>query len=282
MKDQLMLLVAVVAGLVATALAFFYIDSATATVEEVAPPNLVEVLMTVSDLPANHQIEAAADLRGEFIDADLSPGLAMGAIKASDMSAVEGRPISSPIAAGVPLLYAHLTPIQDMELGAGMRAMAISVSGENMMGGLLVPGDRVDIWVTYMKPKEANPAPAPAPGQGIDPQIDGIEAMMATMANSVLSQVGTFAGSQSPDDWVTEEVLGNVRIIAVGNSLTGSRQAMAYGMSGGGRGGASTITIEVAPHQAKELIGSRGNGVNSLTLLLRPKSEVATGVPFGG
>lgn len=275
MKDQLMLLVAVVAGLAATALAFFYIDSATAGVEKEVPRNLVKVLITVDDLPANHQIDAATDLREEFLDADLSPGIALGAIKANDRQAVDSRPISTPLAAGVPLLYAHLTPIQDMDLGAGMRAMAISVSAENMMGGLLVPGDRVDIMVSYLKVEEVD-TEAPNPLAGL-----GMEAMMAEVAQSMMSTISaTAGGSQNPTDWITEEVLPNVRVIAVGAALSGSRQAMAYGMMGGS-GGGSTITIEVAPHQAIELIRAQGNGANQLTLLLRPKDRSAS-APFGG
>ena len=39
----------------------------------------------------------------------------------------------------------------------------------------------------------------------------------------------------------------------------------------GGRGGASTITLELTPEQAKKLIQATAGGSNPITLLLRPE-----------
>ena len=55
-----------------------------------------------------------------------------------------------------------------------------------------------------------------------------------------------------PSDWEAEEVLSNVRVIAVGEMLTVSRQAQMFGMSGlDGGGGSSTVTLEVTSQQAE-------------------------------
>ena len=277
MKDRLMLLVAVVAGLVATALAFVYLDAAAADAEDIAPPKTMQVLFTLNDLPANAVIDAARDLRVETINIDATPGIARGAVKASDRNAVDGRPISSPVPAGMPLLYSHLTQIQDVDLGPGMRAMAITVDRENLMGGILVPGDHVDLVISYQReepPKEAaNMADV------------GPEAAISDMMSQVMGQLGQMGGSSVPSKWVSEIVLSNVRIIAVGTALSGSRQAQMYGMStAGGRGG-STVTLELSADQALELIRVQANGKNPLTLLLRPEDtsgEAATSTLTGG
>lgn len=258
-----MLIVAVVAGLVATALAFVYIDSATAAVEEVKPTATMQVLFTKDDLPANSVIDSAQHLRVETINVDATPGIARSAVKASELGAVNGRPISSPIPAGVPLLYSHLTQVQDVDLGPGLRAMAITVSRENLMGGILVPGDRVDLIVSYQKEKEEKPVASPE--AGATP-----EAAIGSLMSQVMGQLGQ-GGSSVPSMWISEEVLSNVRVIAVGTALSGSRQAQMFGMAGGGSSGGSTITLELSSAQALELIRVQANGKNPLTLLLRPE-----------
>lgn len=277
MKDRLILLVAVVAGLVATVLAFVYINSATATAEDAAEVRTMKVLFAREDLPANAVIDAQQDLREETINIDATPGLARGAVKASDRSAVNGRPISSPLPAGMPLLYSHLTQIQDVDLGPGMRAMAITVDRENLMGGILVPGDRVDLVVSYQKEKPVDTTP-------MDEGASAEEAIGAMMGQ-VMNTLGQAGGSSVPSQWVSEEVLSNVRVIAVGLALSGSRQAQMFGMAAGGSRGGSTVTLELSSAQALELIRVQANGKNPLTLLLRPEDasgEAETSTLIGG
>jgi pilus assembly protein CpaB len=277
MKDRLMLLVAVVAGLVATALAFVYLDGAASDADDIAQVRTMEVLFTVEDLPANAVIDADRDLRVETINIDATPGIARGAVKASDRSAVDRRPISSPVPAGIPLLYSHLTQIKDVDLGPGMRAMAITVDRENLMGGILVPGDHVDLVVSYQKEE---PPPTSSTAEGAGP-----EAAIGNMMNQVMSQLGQAGGSSIPSKWVSEIVLANVRVIAVGTALSGSRQAQMYGMAGGSSSGGSTITLELSADQALELIRVQANGQNPLTLLLRPEDtsgEATTSTLTGG
>lgn len=261
MKDRLMLLIAVIAGLAATALAFVYIDSATVTADEAPPAKTLEVLFTINDLAANAVIDADTDLKVETINVDATPGIARGAVKASERSVVNGRPVSAPIPAGTPLLYSYLTQVQDVDLGVGMRAMSITVDRENLMGGLLVPGDYVDIIVSYRKAEEKE---APADNAA----SDSTEDILANAMSEMLGGLGST--STVPSEWVSEEVLGNVRVIAVGRALSGSRQAQMYGMASGGSGG-STITLEVTSAQALDLIRAQANGSNPLTLLLRPQ-----------
>jgi len=238
----------------------------------------MKVLFAREDLPANAVIDAQQDLREETINIDATPGLARGAVKASDRSAVNGRPISSPLPAGMPLLYSHLTQIQDVDLGQGMRAMAITVDRENLMGGILVPGDRVDIVVSYEKEEPVDTTPME---EGASAE-EAIGAMMGQVMTK-LGQAG--GGSSVPSRWVSEEVLSNVRVIAVGLALSGSRQAQMFGMAAGGSRGGSTVTLELSSAQALELIRVQANGKNPLTLLLRPEDasgEAETSTLIGG
>ena len=73
----------------------------------------------------------------------------------------------------------------------------------------------------------------------------------------VLGQVG----GGVPSDWEVEEVLTNIRVIAIGSQLTFSRQAQMFGVAGGGGGGgSSTVTLEVTSDQAKALIRATAGG----------------------
>lgn len=265
-----MLLVSVVAGLVATVLAFLYIDSATSDVAELEPPRTIEILYTVTDLSTDQTIEASVDLRVESIPVDDAPGLARNAVKASEREAVDGRPISVPVPAGSPLMYSYLTPIKDVALTPGMRALAIGVSNENLMGGLLVPGDRVDILVSYEKEEAVEERAQREPGAEI---TEDPNAAVSQMMSQVMEQIG--GRTAVPSSWVTEEVLLDVRVIAVGSSLSGSRQAQLYGLSSASRG--STITVELTTEDAKRLVNVQANGRNPLTLLLRPEDTSAEG-----
>lgn len=280
MKDRLLLLIAVVAGLVATVLAFVYIDASATDPAEAAPTRTIDVLFAVEDLPANAVIDADRDLRVETISVDETPGLARSVVKAADKNAVDGRPISSPLPAGMPLLFSHLTEIRDVDLDPRKRAMAISVSRENLMGGLLVPGDRVDIVVSYQLPEERSEADMGSAGAGTaDPA-----SMVNSMMSGIMGQMGSLGGSSVPSRWTSETVLANVRVIAVGTSLSGSRQAQMFGLAGGS-GGGSTITLELTTEEALLLIKMQANGANPLTLLLRPdasRADAVTGSALSG
>lgn len=274
MKDRLMLLVSVVAGLAATVLAFLYIRSATSQVTALEPAQTVDVLYTVTDLSTDKSIDARADLRVESVTVDDSPGLARNAVKASELDAVDGRPISVPVPAGSPLMYSYLTPVKDVELSTGMRALAINVSNENLMGGLLVPGDRVDILVSYTVVIEPESRPEDASTQ---PEADFVNDPNSAINNMMAQMMGSLGGAARPGttEWVTEEVLSDVRVIAVGSALSGSRQAQMFGLASASRG--STITIEISTADAKELIRAQANGSNPLTLLLRPEDTSREG-----
>jgi Flp pilus assembly protein CpaB len=152
-----------------------------------------------------------------------------------------------------------------------MRALAINVSGANLMGGLLVPGDRVDILVSYEREDEPEPV-----DQGDGEQRDFVNDPNAAINDMMAEVMGSFGGGTAiPPRWVTEEVLSDVRVIAVGSALTGSRQAQLYGLSAAS--GGSTITVELSTQDAMRLVNVQANGRNPLTLLLRPEDTSTEG-----
>ena len=257
-NNRLMLLIAVVSGILATVLAFSYISAAKSELETKDVEPTVSVLFLLNDMVANQSIRAE-DLREEQVGVVTSPGLATGAVKTSEKEAVLGMRVSAPMSAGVPLLYSNLTPIKDVELKPGYRAIAIDVDAASTMGGILVPDDHVDIVVSYVRPAE------PDGTSGFDPADPGA---IGALMGQVLGQVG---GSSVPSDWQAEIVLEDVRVIAVGQLLTASRQAQMFGMAGVG-GGGDTVTLELLPEDALKLIRARAGGSNSLTLLLRPEA----------
>ena len=260
--NKLMLIIAVVAGLMATVLAFTYINSATSAVDEPEPQ--AEVLFVVNDLPANHPIDPTTDLRPQMVGAVTSAGLVRAAVKAEERESLRGLPISAPLPAGVPLLYSHLTEVQDLDLKPGMRAMSINVQAANLMGGILVPGDHVDIIASF--PVAMEPTALP------EFDIENPEAALGALMGQVMSQASPLG------EWAAEEVLSNVRVIAIAGQLTFSRQAHLFGASGlGGGGGANTITLELTPEQAIKLIQATSGGSNPITLLLRPEDPGESG-----
>jgi len=264
--NRLMLVIAIVAGILATVLAFTYINSATSTAQEQEPEPQVSILFVVNDLPANHVLDPELDLRVDTVGALTSPGLARAAVKAEERASLRGLRINGPLPAGAPLYYANLTSVQDVDLGPGLRAMAISVRSANLMGGILVPGDHVDIIVSYKKPVE----PADVPEFDMQNPEAGLGAVMGQVMGQALGQGGV------PSDWEAEEVLTDIRVIAIGERLTVSRQAHMYGVAGTGQaGGSSTVTLEVTPDQAKALIRAMAGGGNPITLLLRPAGTPA-------
>jgi Flp pilus assembly protein CpaB len=263
-SNRLMLIIAVAAGITATVLAFSYLRSATGGQE--AEPT-TSILFAVDDLPANHVIDPDSDLRADSVGTMSSSGLVYAAVKADEREATRGRRTNRPVPAGSPLLYSELTAIEDIHISPGSRAMGISVSAESMLGGMLVPGDHVDILVTFPSPAEAQPTP---------PEVDLSNPQVALGA----AFAEAFAQPTDPSRWEVREVLANVRVIAIGAELQRSRQQMLFGLGAGGPI-SGVVTIEVTPEQALDLVRATAGGANQLTLLLRPPATQKGGAGAG-
>ena len=267
-SNRLMLIIAIVAGVVATLMAFTYISSATKSLEGSEGEETVSIIFALNNLDANRVIEPDTDLSTNNVGTLSSPGLVHAAVKADEMESLRGRRINAPIPAGMPILYAHLAGVQDIELAANSRAMGITVTDEGIMGGILVPGDRVDILVGFVGPDPEGGAAER------EPQFDASNPN--AMMSAIFSQVAQRA--VSPANWEVESVLENVRIIAIGDRLGKSRQQHVYSRESGledfaaGVSPINIVTLEVTTEQAKQLIKAQAGGSNPLYLLLRPGS----------
>jgi pilus assembly protein CpaB len=154
-KKKLMLLVGALIVAIGTALAArSMFAGAAAPQAEAAQPQLIsgpKVLVAQRALPAGTIITADAmsfqawprDMVQDayFIDGEADMGKLMGTV------------VRFPITAGQPVTQGALVAPGDRgflaaALGAGMRAITISVSAKTGVGGFIFPGDRVDLMLT--------------------------------------------------------------------------------------------------------------------------------------
>jgi Flp pilus assembly protein CpaB len=81
------------------------------------------------------------------------------------------------------------------------------------------------------------------------------------------------AQASSQMQWKSEVVATEVRVLAVGRSLTASRERLEL-TDGGTYAGSSTVTLELTTEQSLSLLEKSGAGSHPLTLLLHaPKSR---------
>ena len=275
-SNRLMMMVAVIAGLLATALAFLYLTQTRASLEQEKTEPSEQVLVAVRDLAANTTLLPDEDLTIKEIPARTFSFLAGAAVNSAERNSLDGRRINAPIPAGTPLLYSHLTEIVDLKISPAARAMTVSVNESGSLGGLLVPGDRVDVVITsqYTPPQDTS-QPAPIPSF----DANNPDAAISAVLGQVMSQsIGQIANAE----YISEVVVSNVKILAVGQKLSMSRQQFLLAPSernSRSGGGAKTVTLEVTMEQALALASASAGGTG-VTLLLRGQEQGETSRGF--
>jgi Flp pilus assembly protein CpaB len=150
------------------------------------------------------------------------------------------------VAAGSFLLFEHIVPSPDdnfaSRIAPGMRALSLPVTAISSVSYFVGPGSRVDILATM---NEAVPDTALTDSDG---QVSP-EQILASLE----------AGQQR---LVTKTLLQNIRVMAVGNSVTAGNYLDAAG-------GYNTVTFEVTPIQAEMLTFAMGQADGGLSLVLR-------------
>ncbi|MDX2115997.1 MAG: Flp pilus assembly protein CpaB [Planctomycetota bacterium] len=268
-SNRIMLLISVLAGIIAMATAFLYLRSASGalTKDQAEPP--VSILVTRSDLNADHILDSSQDLAEQKVPSRTFAFLARAAVKADERAALRGRRINTALPAGSPLLYSHLVGIATLDMPADARAMTIRVDDTGTIGGILVPGDRVDLLVSWRLAAEKQES-SPIAFDMNNPQAAITAALEKAME-----------GAQAPEEVGAAQVLSNVRVLAVGDRLNRSREQFSFGEGAAKQKSekASTITVEVTPEEALKLIKATAGGRNKVTVLLRatPKATPATG-----
>lgn len=270
--NKLLGAIAGVSGLVAFLLAFFLIQSGTgsAASEQASTSRMATVLFANADLPAGALLTADDIVDGEV---PMNLPLARTAVQPGDRASIIGKRLSQPVTNGSPLLYSYLAEVRDLDFSTNMRAMTIRVDETSTHAGLLMPEDMVDVIVS-------RPAPPPPPQANLDAAAMQQAAAGSQDLNSVIAGVvsqamaGTNIGAGTTEQWVSDTVLSNVRVLAVGNRLYGTRRQLAVRnvedeMLNLATGDAKTVTLEVTAEDARTLLRVGAGGKNKFTLLLR-------------
>lgn len=248
-----LLLLATVLGVATAAAAFAWLSSAET--EQTAAATALErtrpAVVALADIPAGTTI--TSDLvevrdvpQGTFLSG--TPG---------DVPAVLGRVARYPILAGEQVNPARLV-IDGQATGTGlafsvppgMRAVAVSVNEQRASGGLIVPGDRVDVMVHTDYERLFAPADVAA--------------------------VVTNEEKRHP---TTLTVLQDVLVLAVAQVTTppfdGQSDAQSLRPeSGEAQPGATSVTLAVTPAQAQSLFFAAQEG--TVGLMVRPFGDEST------
>jgi Flp pilus assembly protein CpaB len=254
--NKLALILAVIAGVAGLFVSYLYLQAETP--EEVVQEAKTAILVAARDLPANHVL-GETDLKPQEIPATTFAELARTAIKPAEMGAIMNRRLGGPVSAGSYLLYSDLVSIVDLEFDADKRALSFPIGGDQAVGGMIIPGDRVDIVVTRPVP------PEPPDLSGVDP-TNQQEMMSTALANMIRNEEQV--------TFEAEILLEDVEIMAVGQRLKWNREQLfrtdPQGFSPGGA--PPSVTVALSVEDALTLIEARASA-GELTLLLRSSAE---------
>ena len=236
--SKVFLAVAVMLGLLATVLAFFFINSAGAS--NTGP----QILVTVAkrDLGANTVIDPSRDLKSMRIPQQFV-SWASHCLDPTALNTYKGARLNREVFADQPVLLADISPFSAGDLVLENQFRALTLLTEP---GLVIPGDYVKILLTK---SNLTGAVATMPVAGVAPYDATI--------------VGKDEG---------------FKVLAVGGSLFKTRQqALMPEQYGSAATANKTVTIQVTEAQAKEIMSQVGslNSANKVTLLLCPSAKTA-------
>ncbi len=237
MARKKLLLAAIIVGLFAGFLIYLYGKQMETSVEELTA-NPQEVIVAAQPIPAG------TPLQQDFIRTKSVPQqfLPANPLLARDLDIYLGQPVSGDIAAEAMILTSDFATVEvartlSGRIPEGERAMTLPVDAISGLGGLLRPGDRVDILGTFPMSQDDQLIPE--------------------------------AGGDSIG-YVTMSLLQNVTLLAVGQEISdigGSRQQAQ-------RGGYSNVTVSVTPDEAELMIIAQTRG--QLSMLLRHRDDLDT------
>lgn len=257
--NPIMLVVSVVLGVLAMLLGFLYLsqqrDAAPANAAASPAERTIEILTVKRDLEIDHKLNPEQDLQVTPVPASTYADFVRPAVKAAEKEIVRGRLVGTAVPAGSPLMYAHLAATKDIELAPDRRAITIDVAGADALQGILVPGDHVDI--VAVRPKEVE--------QDVQAGVPIEDQFGAIMNRAIESGMGK-------GGFETEILLTEVRVLAIGDSLSGTRRYL-VGRDGAGASRGNTVTLDVSKDDALKLAGI--GGTTRLRLLLCPPKAPA-------
>ena len=237
--NYMFLIVAVVLGVVATAVAFFFLSAQASKAEQEGPK--ITILVAKRNLMMDAVLDPAKDLKEVPMPVNNEMRNFAANCFTKDSPPAARQRLSRNIPAGDPLLKSDIGVKADFDIDTakGKRAMSIPARGPNAVSGLLAPNDLVVLMIT----KPGTPTSAPSgPGRPIPNSIS------YTLLND------------KP-----------VRVVAVGARLA-SKMRSTYSSSEQfdlvkEAENLQTITLELTEDQAREILQENAGNMLPITLL---------------
>ena len=223
MKQKILLIISVVAGLLAMFLTQQYLSANNRKVEK-RLAELDKRYAKIGVVAVNRDLPAGTVLQRSDLGAldVVASGVRGHAVPEQDLSLVIGRKTISPLQKASPVYWSDLEGGDPARRGlAGdithrMRAISINVSGAAAVSGMVRPNNRVDVIGTFTFPSKT------APGEM---------------------------------ELVTMTILQDVTVLACGRETAKSQaSASRNGEASQGGGSYSTVTLEVTPREAEMLV----------------------------
>lgn len=236
MSNKKVLLLALIFGLLTAVALNFYLKSVKDAALNLPTKKVAVAVVTI---PARTLVTADM-ITFKSIPADYVHGSA-----ATDANQVVGYTARTEIEAGEQILQTKLVAREtsgntlSYSVPLGMRAIAISVSDQTSVGGLLTPGDRVDVMGTVDVEEQSK-----------DPNVNPVKHTM------------------------THLIMQNIEVLAVGRNYT-DPGALQGDKKDQNQGGGTTVTLAVPADKTQFLVAIADKG--KLTLALRSpadKSEI--------
>ena len=245
MNRSILLAAAIVTGVIAFALNFYWLQSSKSSSVSYLRLSPESSLSRGSQFDLN-SLGSSEELPGEFVS------LADFAMQdtAENRRFLEGQPvISRDIRGGDLILYQHFYESSVDQLSEvippGMRAVTIPVSAPGAVGYFVEPGSNVDVIATFLVTASSGTGDSSPDSPGPDP------------FSALVDNINTRKISQT--------VMQNVQVLAVGNTLSGRVQSGSY----------QTVTLLASLEDSEKLVFAVSES-ESLTLVLRNPGDKET------
>jgi pilus assembly protein CpaB len=257
-------LLAIVLGLMGAGLVYVATsrDSTTSSTGNAAVPPVPVVVAKVD-------VAARTALTQDMLDVKLLAPEAVSPLAFTDVNVAVGQVTRFPLSAGEQVLSSKVVNVQagisrslSFVIPEGKRGFAITASEVQNAGGLVLPGDYVDIIVLHDVEFLNDPA---------DPSSR--ETVPAFLVQTLMQNVEVLAVAQSVVDVVEVPVEAEDGAAPVEGEEEGSTQRV-RNSEAPANAGATTITIAVTPEEAERLYLAEANG--RIRLSVRPFGDDET------
>ncbi|MBU3725850.1 MAG: Flp pilus assembly protein CpaB [Burkholderiaceae bacterium] len=204
---------------------------------------LVEVLVAARDLSAG-DVVSPLTVAVRRIPQDWSLPTSITPL---DFDAIHQRPLVKPLKGGHPITTDHLRQslgvVDSFRLEAGFRAISIAVDEVSSVGGLIQPGDRIDLW--------SSPAAVTNPTDGAIISLSAERSPMQPQARLIAENLLVVA-TGSKTERAGDSALTATRGAAIGNSYSTITLAVPAGVANLVLGGQLQGRVGIALRAAEQ------------------------------